>query len=161
VAATCQFLGDEMWADGFDADRPMQSEITDGEIWDLTRLAVGAVCTSTELEPADAAQVTVTPETVEVALNDVVTIDVENTYGDGSLHLRKLIAPKAAEEFSRPARARSLFHVACTLTGASHPRRSPQSKLRLVSGPGPCTCGYAQDAARRYRAPTCDAPGVV
>jgi uncharacterized repeat protein (TIGR01451 family) len=125
VAATCEFLGEEVWADGYDATNPMQTEIgqlSDGlsQIWVLTGLPVGAECTITEPDPADAADVTITPETVEVALDEVVQVDVENHYDVGSLHLRKLVAPPAVEEFPI-SQGPFTLHVDCTLTDASHP----------------------------------------
>lgn len=121
VAATCEFLDEAVFADGYDALNPMESEIVDGGTWDLGGLPVGAECTITEPGSADALDVVITPgQPVEVGLDEVVQVQVENIYGSGSLHLRKFVFPEGAENFPISEGPFTL-HVVCTLTDASHP----------------------------------------
>ncbi|MGB0100205.1 MAG: DUF5979 domain-containing protein [Nocardioides sp.] len=120
VAVSCTFEGHDVFADGYDAD-PMTYEIDDTETWRLTGLPVGARCTVTEPDPADAAEVVISPTSVVIEDRVLpVTVDVDNVYGDGSLHLRKLVEPEGVQDFPI-SEGPFTMHLTCTLTDASHP----------------------------------------
>ena len=84
---------------------------------------MGATCTTTETDDADAADVTITPAApVTIASGPVgVAVSVTNQYTVGSLTLVKLVEGPALD--NNPALGAGPFtlHVSCTLTDASHP----------------------------------------
>ena len=124
VEVTCTYLGETVVADGFEVS-PMAFTITDGETVDLTGLPVGASCTTTEPGSADAVQVDITPQTVEItdtsASEPPVEVGVENVYATGSLRLVKEVTGAALANDPALAEGPFTLHVTCTLTDASHP----------------------------------------
>lgn len=126
VAVSCTYLGNEVWAEGYDASNPMEATIEDGDTVTFTGLPTGAECTVTEPDDADAAAVNITPEQpVEiVGLEDgeePVQVDVENAFNDGSLHLLKEVEGPALENDPSLADGPFVFTVSCTLTDATRP----------------------------------------
>ncbi|WP_141015093.1 DUF5979 domain-containing protein [Nocardioides sambongensis] len=119
VAVSCELNGHEVWADGYDADTPMTQEIEPGTPWELTELPVGAECTVTEPDSADAVEVTITPETVVIDQDETASVEVDNAYDVGSLHLRKFV-PAALQDLPI-GQGPFTINVSCVLTDASHP----------------------------------------
>ncbi|SKB07285.1 DUF5979 domain-containing protein [Aeromicrobium choanae] len=125
VLVECTFLGGDVYGDGYGPLNPMRHEIVDGETWAISGLPIGATCTTTEPDDADAAGVTISDETVTIggedgSAGDVQAVTVTNTFATGSLYLRKYVLPQAVEEFP-VGEGPFTLHVRCTLTDASHP----------------------------------------
>ncbi len=122
VSVTCRYGGGTVVGNGFD-ESPMTHTITDGELWTIEGLPVGARCITTEPDKADAAATTVAPRTVTIPADDAPDpqnfVTVTNSYDVGSLHLRKFV-PEAVQEYDI-AQGPFTFAVTCTLTDASHP----------------------------------------
>lgn len=110
VTVTCTFLGEDVYATGYDADAPMTFDIADGETVSLDGLPAGAECTVVETETAGALSVTTTGSNADGVVDpggaDGIDIDltpddqghtnevaVENTFGVGSISLLKIIDP--------------------------------------------------------------------
>lgn len=123
VRVDCTFLGEPVFADGFDADNPMVAELDDGESFDLTGLPVGAECTTTEPDDADADQVTITPaQPVEIEVGPTqVEVTVDNQFDVGALELVKEVEGAALTNDPSLAEGPFTLHVTCTLTDASRP----------------------------------------
>ncbi|GAA2980160.1 hypothetical protein GCM10010460_14640 [Microbacterium terrae] len=129
VSVTCTFLGDEVWAEGYDENDPMVFEIADGDTVTLDGLPANAECIVTESGTANASSTTVASETAEgpVAPVDgtsttvILTADegteitnsvaFVNAYEVGPLQIDKVIAP-ADSPF---AESEFTVHVTCTL----------------------------------------------
>ncbi|MGW6227559.1 DUF5979 domain-containing protein [Cellulosimicrobium cellulans] len=111
VDVACTFLGEDVYAEGYDAENPMTAiPIEDGETIELTGLPVGSVCTVTESGTGNASSVTITvdqglpghPVTTDGPTTDVtLTPDVlgastndvtlTNTYDVGAIGLQKVV----------------------------------------------------------------------
>ena len=117
VQVRCTFLGNPVYADGYDADHPMDIEIEDGETVTLTGLPVGADCEVTETATGNATDIDVT---VQEGGRDPVTTDgpaapvqlvgdldggprntaeITNTFDVGQLDLTKAVTGDGAERY--------------------------------------------------------------
>ena len=91
-SVTCTFLGNEVWADGYDAEHPMTAEVHPAGAWALDGLPVGAECTVTEEDAlgavSTAMDVTTGPSTAPRVLGPTVVVTIDDVdaadeYGDG------------------------------------------------------------------------------
>lgn len=112
-AATCTFLGQDVWADGYGPDAPMQTSITPDQTWSLAGLPVGAECDVEETDDLGALATSMvvtdgggaadpiegTSATVVIADGVDVEVDAVNEFGVGSLSLEKIVAGDAADAF--------------------------------------------------------------
>ncbi|MFE7404724.1 DUF5979 domain-containing protein [Isoptericola sp. NPDC057559] len=106
----CTFLGEPVFADGYDADTPMVVELDeDGTPVELTGLPVNSECTVTETNTADAAGTTITvttpgedPVETDGTSADVTVVPdedgtagaeiaLENTFDVGVINLQKVV----------------------------------------------------------------------
>ncbi|MFE5338754.1 DUF5979 domain-containing protein [Isoptericola sp. NPDC056578] len=106
----CTFLGEPVFADGYDADTPMVVELTeDGTPVTLTGLPVNSECTVTETNAANAAGTTITvttpgedPVETDGTSADVTIVPdadgtagaqvaLENTFDVGAINLQKVV----------------------------------------------------------------------
>jgi len=92
VLVECTFLGDEVFAEGYGPDTPMEAVLEDGETFSLTGLPAGAECTVTETDTSGAASVTMTvtageddAEVIEGETGDITL--APDGEGDGNLVL--------------------------------------------------------------------------
>ncbi|WP_166844074.1 DUF5979 domain-containing protein [Isoptericola sp. BMS4] len=127
----CTFLGEEVFADGYDAGNPMVVELAaDGTPVTLTGLPVNAECAVTETGTGGAASTTVTvtqpgedPVTTDGTSADVVVVPDEdgtaateigltNVFDVGAIHLLKEIAGDGGEAFGDGPFE---FAIQCTL----------------------------------------------
>lgn len=132
VSVMCTFLGDAVYATGYDADDPMVFEIADGETITLDALPAGAECEVVETDTAGAITVTTTGANANGdvdpggadGIDIVLTPDdaghtndaaVENAFGVGSLSILKVIDPADSPFAEGPYVAL----VECTLDGQS------------------------------------------
>lgn len=111
-AVDCTYLGSPIYATGFSAARPMRATIGQGEVWSLTGLNVGAVCTIQETDAkgamstqfvvteAGTAQPPVAGASIDVTVSgDGAQIEASNGFGHGSLALTKLILGDGGGDF--------------------------------------------------------------
>ncbi|GGI10725.1 DUF5979 domain-containing protein [Isoptericola cucumis] len=131
AAVECTFLGEEVFAEGYDADTPMVVELdADGTPVTLEGLPVNAECTVTETDTAGAASTSMTvtqpgedPVTTDGTSADVVIVPddegtagtqvgVTNTFGDGAIHLTKVVEGEGAPEYGDGP---FTFDIVCTL----------------------------------------------
>ncbi|WP_313662613.1 DUF5979 domain-containing protein [Cellulosimicrobium cellulans] len=157
VDVACTFLGEDVYADGYDAENPMTAiPIEDGETIELTGLPVGSVCTVTESGTGNASSVTITvdqglpghPVTTDGPTTDVTltpdvlgasTNDVRltNTYDVGAIGLQKVVDGKGG-----PAYGSGPFTVTVVCTydddgdGPSAPRTVYDGTV-VLGGAGP------------------------
>lgn len=131
-SASCSFLGQPVFADGYGPDDPMVASFSPGETWALAGLPVGAECTVTEEDDLDARETSMivsagdqaaepvpgTTVTVTIARDVVVSVEAVNVFGSGDLRLRKVVDGAAAEDFG--AGPFTLF-VQCELDTGSGP----------------------------------------
>ncbi|WP_158299734.1 DUF5979 domain-containing protein [Glycomyces paridis] len=107
IEVECTYLGEAVYADGYGPDDPMTAELDGGEEVVFTGLPAGAECTVTETDDKGADGITVTtdragedPVVVDGGSASIVlkqngddlptnTADLTNTFGTGSLVLRK------------------------------------------------------------------------
>ncbi|MFD6178217.1 MULTISPECIES: DUF5979 domain-containing protein [unclassified Isoptericola] len=106
----CTFLGDPVFADGYDAENPMVVELAgDGTPVELTGLPVNSECTVTETNAANAAGTTITvttpgedPVETDGTSADVTVVPdedgtsgaqvaLENTFDVGAINLQKVV----------------------------------------------------------------------
>lgn len=118
ATVTCTFLGETVYAEGYDADAPMVVEIDDQETVELTGLPVGSECTVTETGTGNASSVTIT--VVEGLLGEPTTTDgtaaeldlapdllgaitntvtLTNTYDVGAIDLTKIVDGSGADVY--------------------------------------------------------------
>ncbi|HWK92714.1 MAG TPA: DUF5979 domain-containing protein, partial [Luteimicrobium sp.] len=151
VSVECTYLGDAVYADGYDADHPMEATIADGETLHLTGLPAGAACTVTETDAKGAVTTThhVTPAggdetttdggdaTVELApTTDGTNTDVvHNAFSDGSLRIVKHVEGDAADAYGAGP---FTVHVECTLDDESGSRTTWSGDVTL-GGDDPLT----------------------
>ncbi|WP_278235606.1 DUF5979 domain-containing protein [Isoptericola sp. AK164] len=113
----CTFLGEAVYADGYDADTPMTFELSDGDSVEFTGLPVGSECAVTETGTGNASSTTITvqhglqePETYDGTsavldlLGDVVqiprnSVTLTNTFDVGSLDLLKVVDGDGADAY--------------------------------------------------------------
>ncbi len=120
VAVTCEYLGEPVFADGYDQDTPMAHRIEDAETWALAGLPAGASCSVAETDDAGATATVVRPsDTVEVQPGGPTAVEVENAFSVGSLALHKVVEGEGADDFGAGP---FTLHVACTLQDASGSR---------------------------------------
>jgi uncharacterized repeat protein (TIGR01451 family) len=127
----CTFLGDEVFAEGYDTANPMVVELAaDGTPVTLTGLPVNAECTVTETATGGAASTTITvtqpgedPVETDGTSADVVVVPGEdgtasteigltNTFDVGSIHLLKEIAGEGGDVYGDGP---FVFAIQCTL----------------------------------------------
>lgn len=130
VAVSCTYRGEEVWAEGYDADNPMQGTVEDGETLSFEGLPTGAECTVTEPDDAGATTVDITPDQpVTIGSREdpdgdpanPVEVEVENVYDAGSLHLLKEVTGDALENDPDLANGPFTFQITCRLTDATRP----------------------------------------
>jgi len=164
----CYFWGSEVWATGYDATNPMTAQLWQGNSWALAGLPPGAVCTVTETDNLGAlnTQMMVTDSSgkqppvpgnqASVVIDGVVTVDVAavNSFGTGSLVLRKNVSGPAAALF---ATGPFVFGVKCTLDTGNGPisvwdgtvtLRGPNQlvhTIRNIAGGATCTVREIDD----------------
>ncbi|QJW35008.1 DUF5979 domain-containing protein [Cellulosimicrobium protaetiae] len=157
VDVACTFLGEDVYADGYDAENPMTDiPIEDGETIELTGLPVGSVCTVTESGTGNASSVTITvdqglpghPVTTEGPTTDVtLTPDVlgvgtndvtlTNTYDVGAIGLQKVVTGEGG-----PAYGQGPFTISVVCTydddgdGPGEPRTVYDGEV-VLGGAGP------------------------
>ncbi|MER7604460.1 DUF5979 domain-containing protein [Nocardioides sp. NPDC127503] len=125
----CTFLGEPVFADGYDANDPMTASFSSGESVTFNGLPAGSECTATETDTAGAASTTatgstgegpVTPgeETIELALtedriNGAATNEVtfDNVFDTGSLVVTKVVDGEGAELYDAGP---FTIHLSCT-----------------------------------------------
>lgn len=126
----CTFLGEPVYADGYDADNPMTFELSDGDSVEFDGLPVGAECTVTETGAGNASSTTVTVQhgplgdpvvtdgvSADLTLvGDIVgeprnSVTLTNTYDVGSIHLTKVVDGSGADEYGDGP---FTFDVVCT-----------------------------------------------
>ncbi|MCK9794044.1 DUF5979 domain-containing protein [Isoptericola sp. 4D.3] len=131
----CTFLGEAVFAEGYDADNPMVTELAaDGTPVEFTGLPVNAECTVTETETAGAASTSMTVtqpgedpvETDGTAVDVTIVPDgpvnvgtqvgVTNTYDVGAVQLLKERTGEGAGEFGDGP---FVFDVVCTYDDAT------------------------------------------
>lgn len=163
VDVECTFLGEDVYAEGYDAENPMTDiPIEDGETVELTGLPVGSVCTVTESGTGNASSVTITvdqglpghPVTTDGPTTDVtLTPDVlgastndvtlTNTYDVGAIGLQKVV-----DGAGGPAYGTGPFTVTVLCTydddgaGPGEPRTVYDSQV-VLGGAGPLTAQIA------------------
>ncbi|MGM7422653.1 DUF5979 domain-containing protein [Cellulosimicrobium sp. CpK407] len=163
VDVACTFLGEDVYAEGYDAENPMTGlPIEDGQTIELTDLPVGSVCTVTESGTGNASSVTITvdqglpghPVTTDGPATDVtLTPDVlgqstndvtlTNTYDVGAIGLQKVV-----EGAGGPAYGSGPFTVTVVCTydddgdGPLAPRTVYDSQV-VLGGAGPLTAQIA------------------
>jgi hypothetical protein len=132
-AVSCTFLGEEVWATGYDAGTPMAEELTPDQVWALGGLPVGAECVVTETDDLGALETSMvvtdaggTGEPIPgaeatVVIDETVGVQVTavNTFGSGPLLLEKQTAGDAAEDFGQGPFD---LAVACVLDTGDGPR---------------------------------------
>ncbi|MDO7882814.1 DUF5979 domain-containing protein [Salinibacterium soli] len=137
VAVECTFLGEPVWATGYDAESPMVASLESGASpWQLRGLPTGAECLVEETQTMDAdatvitvtqagasddtdgASVTIVLDANEdgAATNEAV---ITNSYESGSIELSKLVTGAGAEAWGTTDFE---IEVVCSLTDASGTR---------------------------------------
>jgi uncharacterized repeat protein (TIGR01451 family) len=137
VSVECTFLGEPVWADGYDEETPMLAELEAGAApWQLRGLPTGAECAieETETMDADGTSISVTSsgatDEIDGALATVIlsadsgatatnSAVITNTYESGSLVLSKRVWGDGEEAWGTTDFA---IEVICTLTDASGTR---------------------------------------
>ncbi|NKY38074.1 DUF5979 domain-containing protein [Cellulomonas septica] len=161
VTVECRFLGQDVFADGYDADDPMVLELDDGDTVALTGLPVGATCTVAETGTGGATSVALSVQqaggdpvvtdgtSTDVVLGGEVTgeaandVVATNTFGVGALDLTKVVDGAGAQAYGDGP-----FTLAVTCTfdddgdGPSAPRTVYDSTVTLGDG-GPLTAQIA------------------
>ncbi|GAA4843647.1 hypothetical protein GCM10023221_22280 [Luteimicrobium xylanilyticum] len=151
VTVDCTFLGDPVYADGYDADHPMEGTIADGDTLHLEGLPAGADCTVTEDDAHGAVTTThhVTPAGGDesTADGDSATVELEpttdgtntdvvhNAFSDGSLRIVKHVEGDAADTYGAGP---FTVHVECTLDDESGTRTTWSGDVTL-GGDDPLT----------------------
>ncbi|WP_137845935.1 DUF5979 domain-containing protein [Microbacterium sp. 2FI] len=129
VGVTCTYLGAAVFADGYDANDPMEFTIVDGDVVTLDGLPASAECTVSETDTNGAASTTVASATADVTTpaadgtsativltpdaDDAITNEVAfvNAYDVGSLTVEKLLDPVDSPFAEGPY----AVHVTCVL----------------------------------------------
>ncbi|MGX5682112.1 DUF5979 domain-containing protein [Schumannella luteola] len=137
VAVECTFLGEPVWATGYDDESPMVASLESGASpWQLRGLPTGAECLveETETMDADATVITVTRAgasddtdgasvTIVLDANDdgaaTNAAVITNSYESGSIELSKLVTGDGAEAWGTTDFE---IEVVCSLTDASGTR---------------------------------------
>jgi hypothetical protein len=138
VSIDCTFLGAAVYATGYSAMDPMQSDLTEGETWSLTGLVPGTSCDVTETDNKSATSTSIgvvtgtnpeitTPGTVVTGivlqppsgLGAANTATITNTYGSGTITVTKDVIGAGASDWGNGPFSIS---VECTLTDGSGPR---------------------------------------
>ena len=122
VAASCSFLGEPVFAEGFDAEHPMTKAIVDGETWTLTGLPVNADCSVTETE-ANGGESVITvngePQGETFTLSRLaegkhtVAVLVTNTFPLGAIEIVKELDGAGADALAPDTTF--TFRLVCTL----------------------------------------------
>lgn len=144
-AVECFFLGEEVWADGYNQLNPMEASITPDQTWALAGLPSNATCTVRETDDLGATGTTMTVTSDGVASPPVDGTSVEvtiaagnddagvlvvatNEFGAGSLALEKVLAGTGAEEFGTGPFS---FIVDCVLDTGAGPVRAWAGRVSL------------------------------
>lgn len=147
VEVSCTYLGEPVYADGYDADQPMRAQLSDGETVTFTGLPAGADCTITETDDKGAVLTTITtqagdgdPDTtdgttapIELATGDTNSAEVTNEFTVGSLHLEKVVTGDLAEAYGQGP---FTLQVTCVLDDESGERIVYDDTVTL-GGAGP------------------------
>jgi hypothetical protein len=131
VTVDCTFNGYVVYADGYDATSPMENvALENGDVWTLTQLPFGAVCTIEETDTkgsvdpyivttrASAAPITSLGTSTVLTLETTNTAVLTNPYEVGSIELSKALVGAGVSAWGNE---KFIVDVVCTLTDATSP----------------------------------------
>ena len=131
VTVECTFNGNDVYADGYDASNPMENlTLEDDDVWTLTDLPFGAVCTIEETDSKGAVDPYIVttrasaPPVTSLGTSTVLTLETTNTavvtnpYEVGSIELSKALIGAGVSAWGNE---KFIVDVVCTLTDSTTP----------------------------------------